>query len=468
MADPQGTTAGEAAGAGAGHTVANSVAAYYPVVSAAAELIQADSAAAPTGPTVGYELPELTSSVKEFFAPSGMRLPPLAEYRNRHLRLLDLTGNPRTRTAKTSASLVIAARAVEHIRRTGQRVLLVTPTSANKGTALRDAVLRAVEHKLVSPSDLAVTTVLPRRSADKLWSSPLATDPELLRRNPVLLYDGHDPAAMKVQVQEFVRTASDRFAAEHGIRLWYTLDLDNYRMADTVRACVEADLFPPAAGRVRVHAHAVSSGYGLLGYHLGRRVLTELQHRQIGAAPHFLLVQHLATPDMVLSLHQGGFERGAPRYRLDTTTGRYEQHSDPRFPAAAHAPDEEIDPTFYTRRPATSAAVNHIIERHGGGGIVVSRDECLRRYSGIRTLLATAGVTLPDDPQRLREWSLVMVLTGVLNAIDRDLVPPRADVVVHGSGSYAVGDYEPFGLARAGTVARPADLYGPLDAAARP
>lgn len=468
MADTRRTATGEEAAA-IGDAVPNTIAAYYPVVSAAADLVQADSAAAQPRPAVGYELPELNPSVREFFAASGMRLPLLADYRGRRLRLLDLIGNPRTRTAKTSASLVIVARAVEHVRRTGERVLLVTPTSANKGTALRDAVLRAVEHALVAPSELSVATVLPRRSAGKLWSSPLATDPSLLRRNPVLVHDGHDPARMKAMVEEFVRTAADRFAAEHGIRLWYTLGLDNYRIADTVRACVEADVAPPAAERTRVHAHAVSSGYGLLGYDLGRRVLTEVRHRHIGAAPHFLLVQHLAAPDMVLSLHRGDFDRaGAPRYRFDAATGRYAQHSDPRFPAAAHTPDEEIDPTFYTRRPVTSPAVNRIIERHGGGGIVVSRHECLQRYTHIRSLLAPAGVTLPDDPPLLREWSLVMALTGVLNAIDRDLVPPDADIVVHGSGSYAAGDYRPFDLSRAGTAARPSDLQAPLEAAARP
>ncbi len=38
-----------------------------------------------------------------------------------------------------------------------------------------------------------------------------------------------------------------------------------------------------------------------------------------------------------------------------------------------------------------------------------------------------------------------MVLTGVLNAIDRGLVPAGREVVVHGSGFYAATDYEPLG-----------------------
>ena len=57
--------------------------------------------------------------------------------------MLDLTGNPGTHTTKTFASLLIVARAVEYIRRTGEKVVIFSPTSANKGTALRDAVLRA-------------------------------------------------------------------------------------------------------------------------------------------------------------------------------------------------------------------------------------------------------------------------------------------------------------------------------------
>jgi hypothetical protein len=36
-----------------------------------------------------------------------------------------------------------------------------------------------------------------------------------------------------------------------------------------------------------------------------------------------------------------------------------------------------------------------------------------------------------------------MVMTGVLNAIDRDLIAERADVVIHASGSYGVDDFSP-------------------------
>ncbi len=54
-------------------------------------------------------------------------------------------------------------------------------------------------------------------------------------------------------------------------------------------------------------------------------------------------------------------------------------------------------------------------------------------------------MALPADPRAVREWSLVMAMTGVLNAIDRGLVDER-DILVHGSGSYAAGDYVPLSV----------------------
>jgi hypothetical protein len=48
---------------------------------------------------------------------------------------------------------------------------------------------------------------------------------------------------------------------------------------------------------------------------------------------------------------------------------------------------------------------------------------------------------LPEDPARLREWSAVMALTGALNAIERGIVPPGHEIVLHGSGYYTDADY---------------------------
>nr|WP_329833114.1 DUF6002 family protein [Streptomyces sp. BE133] len=84
--------------------------------------------------------------------------------------------------------------------------------------------------------------------------------------------------------------------------------------------------------------------------------------------------------------------------------------------------------------------MNAVIARHGGDGIVVSRRECLERYPALRELVADHPRPLPGDPRALREWSLVMALTGVCNAVDRGLVEAGRDVVVHGSGWYADDD----------------------------
>ena len=85
---------------------------------ALAELSAASTGQLEFGP--GYELPPSSPQLTEFFAVSGMAFAELGTYRGRRLTLLDLMRNPRTRTTKTFASLVIVARALEHVRRTGE------------------------------------------------------------------------------------------------------------------------------------------------------------------------------------------------------------------------------------------------------------------------------------------------------------------------------------------------------------
>ncbi|ANS67694.1 hypothetical protein SLINC_5470 [Streptomyces lincolnensis] len=388
----------------------------------------------------GYELPSPDSRLQRFFAAAAIRVSDLGSYRGRQLRLLDLMSNPATRTTKTLASLLMVARAVQHIRTTAEPVMIVTPSSANKATALRDAVARAIDCGLVTPDELQITVIVPAAARRKLWASPLSGSPELARRNPVLTHDGSERSAVKELAQEFTDGwyASPPQGVRH--RLWYTLDLDNYRVADTIRAFVEHDALPAPLPGGRLHAHAVSSAYGLLGHHFGHQML-----REEGLAddpPHYFLVQHLDTPDMVLSLHFGSVSReNLPEYSR-APGGLLTQSADPRFPQTTKALDECLEPTFYTRAPVTSAEMNRLIRTHGGGGIVVSGHECLTRYREIRRLTARAGLTLPSDPAELREWSLVMAFTGVLYAIDRGLVAEE-DIVVHGSGSYSAADFVP-------------------------
>jgi Family of unknown function (DUF6002) len=438
---------------------------YYPMLETAAQQsrVVAGALAAP-GFQPSPALPELTPELIRFFEPAQMRMVPLSRHRGFSLELLDLMRNPATRTTKTFPSLLIVARAVAHIRATGERVMIVTPTSGNKGTALRDAVLRAIQSGLVSQSELSVAMVAPLAALPKLWSSPLSAHPQLQRRNPVMLYPGQVPDSVKSLTSEFVCVSADLQAAQ-GLRLWYTLDLANYIVADAARACFEAEVLPPQAGTQRVHAHAVSSAFGLLGYHLGWRV----RGGDAGSGhPQFLLVQHLRTPDMVLGLRESQGTATRPVFTQRSSDGRYVQRGDPGFPTVTDDPDEELDSTFYTRRPATCTTINGIISRYGGGGIVVSRCECESRYPVIREWLAGAGIGLPAEPDKLREWSLVMVLTGAMNAIERGLLPEGAQVVVHASGSYADGDYEPMSRDHTVAVESIADIRQVVERAAAP
>ena len=390
----------------------------------------------------GFALPGLDDGLRDYFAVAGARWVPLGEYAGHPFTMLDLTANPGTQTTKTYASLLIVARAVEHIRRTGRSVMIVSPTSGNKGVALRDAVLRALDAGLATPEQLRVVILAPSDSLPKLRASRLSTDPELRALNPQLVYPGKEPEAVKALAREFVHDHAARLSAG-GLDVWFSLELANYMVADATRALFEHRVDP--IERPRLHAHAVSSAFGLLGYHAGRELLEASGEARVDRRPASLLVQHLATPDMVLSLRFGSVDESRlSSYTMDASTGMYVRvGDDPRFPATTYRPGEVLDATFYTRRPVTSPAMNEIIGRFGGDGIVVSLAECVARYPFLRARLDTAQPSLPADLRALREWSTVMAMTGVMNAIDRGLIDGDRDVVVHGTGSYSDRDYEP-------------------------
>jgi hypothetical protein len=393
----------------------------------------------------GYELPDLDDQVREYFAAASVSWRPLGEYRGHRIALLDLAQNPGTNTTKTYPSLLIVARAVEFIRRTGQPIMIFSPTSANKGTALRDAVLRAIQTGLVTPEQLRIVVLAPSGGQAKLRSSLLSTDSGLRELNPVLVYDGQEPEGVKALGKEFAGGHAVALRNTFGLHLWYSLDLRNYVVADTARAFFERTAAPTdLADRPRTHVHAVSSAFGMLGYHAGREVLEQAGLATSRTRPATLLVQHLATPDMVLHLLHGSFDRqNMPGYQRDAESGRFTQAVDQRFPAVTDDPAEVLDPTFYSRRPVTSEKMDQIIGCYGGDGIVVSRHECLGRYARLSDWLAGSERPLPPDVNQVREWSLVMAFTGALNAIDRGLVKPDHDIVVHGSGWYTTADYAP-------------------------
>jgi hypothetical protein len=392
----------------------------------------------------GFALPELDTDIAEFLAAATARWQDIATYQGHRVILLDLTGNPGTHTTKTFASLLIVARAVEYIRRTGERIMIFSPTSGNKGIALRDAVLRAYRSRLVAPAQLQIAMLAPAGCLPKLRSTPMSQDAELRARNPLLAYTGDQPEDVKRLGKAFMQSRAADIKRRTGTNVWFSLELRNYLMADTTRAFFEHAVDPIEPGSApRLHAHAVSSAFGLLGYHLGRSILEAGGEADVATRPASLLVQHLGTPDMVLNLHTGSFDRaGLPDYTPDGT-GLFRQSSDPRFPFATLDPNEVLDPTFYTRLPATSPSMNEIIRRHGGDGIVVSLYECIERYAAVRAALADTPRPLPADFRTVREWSVVMALAGVFNAIDRGLIEPDRDIVVHGSGWYTTADYTP-------------------------
>ncbi|MDT0477788.1 DUF6002 family protein [Streptomyces sp. DSM 41014] len=402
---------------------------YYQEIQAAARKA---AAARTTPPLIPLELGAKSPAFTKFTEVTDVGLTQVQP----HTYILDLMRNPGARTTKTVASLLMVARAAAHIRRTGERVLLVTPTSGNKGTALRDAVARAYETGLATPDELRIVMLAPEASRTKLRDCPLTANQPLRTANPVVLADVKQPADVKLLSSEVVERHTAEIFDTTGFRIWYTLDLDNYRIADAARAFVEAEVLPiTAQSAPRVHAHAVSSAFGLLGYHLGHQLLTEGLTALAPPARHpgFFLIQQLATADMVTSL----LGTKGPEYTYDEDTGVWRQSAAIEFPAVTDHPQEVIDATFYTKEPPTRSQVNEIVARHGGGGVVVSRRDCLDRFEEVRSLAAEAGITIAGDPTLIREWSLVKALTGVLVARERTLIAADTDVVVHASGYYS-------------------------------
>jgi hypothetical protein len=444
--------------------VPNALTHYYAGVNAAARRLRT------VAPQPGFDqfepqwaLPEMSAGLADFFAASDLRASAMGEYRGRTLFLLDLTGNPRTRTTKTFGSLIIVARALRHIATTDEPVLLLTPSAANKAVALRDAVLRAYETGLATPAQLRVAVLVPESNLPKIWRSPLLDEP-YAAANPIGVYGGPEREDVKNLATAAVDLAAQSIRDTTGFRVWYTLDPRNYMVADVVRAFFERDALPDPAGQ-RWHAHAVSSAYGFLGHDLG----ASLAGHPVAAATRYLLVQHLETPDLVLNFHPGpGADYSLPNYRRDQRTGLYFQEPpvDPHFPGVCYSTTERLEYTFYTRRPATTGRVRELFGRQGGDGIVVSLHECLVRYQEVRQWLAAAGLSrLPEDPRRLREWAMVMAVVGTLTAIDRELIP-YSEVVVHGTGAYADGEFGTPDLSRLRPVATADEMASLLRKAA--
>lgn len=376
-------------------------------------------------------LPTLDARLEEYLSASNLTFSPLHLGWQEPAWLLNLMQNPGTNTTKTFASLLIVARAVAHVRATGERLTIVTPSSANKAIALRDAIDRAVRFGLVDTSDLNVVCLVPEASLLKLRATVSDSDDEFARLNPIMTYASRWPGDVKSLLASAVPLLQER--PNH--HYWYTLRLENYLAADVIRALAEAE-FLPAVSSGRTHLHSVSSAYGLLGHAFGQREFLRSRPKSS-----YFLVQHLGVPDMVLGLYNNGrvSDQDRPKYSFDPSSGFWGQSVDPHFPRKTAHPTEMLDPTFYTRNPPTLPEMMQIIEEQGGGGIVVSRAECLELFDEAQNALVDSGVSLGDSPDGLREYSLLMAISGAILAGQRALLP-RNEMVVHASGSYTTED----------------------------
>lgn len=410
---------------------------YYDLIvnsSSEFELSTSDAAFEPS-----MRLPELDPRMQSFLSVATAQLFEMGSYRDVPLRLFDLRQNENTQTTKTFASTLIVARAIRHIQETGDSILLFSPSSGNKAIALRDAVLRALKAKLVHPEQLRIVTLTPMQTIGKLRKTELYDDPRLRDLNPIFVLDTESPEAVKIVGQQFKELFNRQPVGES--KLWHSLRLENYRFSDQARAFFDFEYGDAwDTDRRTVHVHAVSSAYGLLGYCSGVEVLK--RHREKVSTPSFLLVQHLATSDMVLHLLDGNFEGAStPRY-TQQGSGLWTQSESAHFPAETWDPAEILEPTFYTHQPPTAVEMSKHVRANGGSGIVVSLYECMQRYSECAQLLANTPVRLPVDPRDLKEWSLVMAMTGCLNSIDRQLLECVDGFTIHASGTYCHGDYQ--------------------------
>lgn len=419
-----------------------------PVIERYYDLITASAADFDSAPTAGefepsMDLPVLDARLRQLLAPATARFFELGFYRGIPLRLLDLRQNPETQTAKTLAATLIVARAVRHIQACGDKILLFCSSSGNHAVALRDAVLRALKSGLVECEQLRIVTLTPFHTLDKLRRTELYDDPALRALNPVFVLDAEAQDALSRVGQDF----KDGFARRplSDMKLWQPCRLETERFADQTRAFFDFEHGDAGSlGRTTVHVQAVSGASGFLGYCSGMAFLRKHQYRL--ARPQFLLVQHLATSDMVLHLLDGNFSSASRPGYVRAASGLWEQSQSVHFPGATWSPAEVIDPTFYSHLPATAREMSDTIIANGGSGIVVSLYECMRRYGECLRLLSKTPVRLPVDPRDLTEWSLVMTLCGCLNAIDRQLLSGADGCTIHACGSYSRHDYEPIPL----------------------
>ena len=118
-------------------------------------------------------------------------------YKDYSIELLNLMSDPSTNTTKTFPTLLTVAKLIHHIEKTGETVIILTPSSGNKATAFRAAVEKAIEKKLVAAEKLRTITLIPRESVSKFRASKLYNDKKLNKLNPVFIYSGDESDDVK-------------------------------------------------------------------------------------------------------------------------------------------------------------------------------------------------------------------------------------------------------------------------------
>lgn len=418
-----------------GNTIYNPLAKYYRALQLAEKLLPKE-----VDRDDFFSLPELTEDYIKFFEHTKISIHSLNNYKNHSINLLNLMSDPDTNTTKSFASLLTVAKLINHIKTTNETIILLTPSSGNKAIAFRSAVARAITMGLVPKEKLRTFSIIPKRSQEKFRESVLYQDKTLRELNPFFIFSGDEPEDVKRIVYNFYQK-NVPILMNKGIRLWYSLHINNYKIADSIRAFFDYEMFHfeknSTLFKNRWHAQAVSSAFGLIGYNLGCEVLAQQNLLSKADFPGYMLIQHAATPDMILHLYNQTFSRSHfPQYAYSEQENLFVQHENPHFPYYTYDLNEILEPTFYTHKPATAGFMTGLINTYGGTGIVVSLAECINRYPLIRRMLQEVDIHLPPDLRRVGEWSTIIALTGILNAIDRNLIPSKKLINLHATGFY--------------------------------
>jgi len=164
---------------------------YYKGIQLAEKLVQKQKDLNNPEEVCFLKLPEITEKYIKFFEHSSVSRSNILVYKDHSIELLNLMSDHSTNTTKTFPTLLTVAKLIHHIEKTGETVIILTPSSGNKATAFRAAVEKAIEQKLVAAEKLRTITLIPRESVSKFRASKLYNDEKLNKLNPVFILSGN-------------------------------------------------------------------------------------------------------------------------------------------------------------------------------------------------------------------------------------------------------------------------------------